>query len=1634
MADLPDLIQPSEDARDTSPIEDTDETRDFSYLGRQFRRKYREGGTMSDNDEAIRLLYEASKATLDDHPNRARVLNDLGVYLGDRYLETKNLGDLEEAIQVIRSASDISTRAHEAGGLIPEDNPDRARILINLGLYLMKRYKETENVRDIDEAIELTRMALGITTGDSPRAEYSIRLGQHLYKRYYSRHATADLEEAIRVTHIGLTMTPDGSDQAKPLGFLGLYLYSRYWRSTRTAADLDEAIRITRIAARVASETDSKKALYMSRLGSYLATRYSSTEDIADLEDSIQSMQASVDITPRGHSIRGPTLAKLAMEVALKYLRDKDISDLENAIRISWAAVDETAPESQTSRLLELHSLVLRKYHDTDAINDLNELIQVDRLLLNAAPGNDPRRAGYFATLGTRFRARYGSTGEKSDLEEAIRLTRAAMNEPAEDDWRRQRISKQLRVFLRDLSFGLGPTSHLQDAAVQFTRAVVMATPEDTSAKTAMLNSFMAHLSDLCLIFDAVEFSEQVVRATKAAFDVAPTSHPIRITLLKYLAESLVENFEQTWDMATLNEAIRVLKEAVNTAPDDHDCLVSMVTNLRDCLDRRYDETEELADLEDAIDVLRSTLHIDAENALTQSNVLYTLGKYLGEKYKTTGAPDSLEDAIVFTRQAIDIVMERGNRRRFLAQLGTLLGRKYRRTRAMVDLEDAIHVTRAAAEEAQNKLNKAPILNNLGHLFSERYASTDSVADLTEAVRVTQEAVKGTVGGPREPIYFNSLCTHLCDLFRRTGIVAHLEEAIRAQRAAVSRVSKDDPERPTYLASLGDALYLRYSEIETESDLEEAIRVLQQAIDSSPQDWPDKARYLNTICICLNKRHQRTGARSDLDEAVRAAYAALDAAPKGHPNRAITLRTLGHRLSDLYAVTGVIEELEKAIKLTKEAVDITSGRADEADALNSLGLHFAEKYKKTAEAVDVEEAIRLTRIAVDITPKIQKRPRYLKNLALYLRDKYEEVQTMASLDEAIQAADAAVEVTPDDHPDHADAMGNLGTILEERFSKTKAIHDLQRAILYHQSALRQANAHILTRIEAGIDILRCCALNSDWQQAYEAVLIAVGLVPTLTLRSLKNSDKQHLLSQAAGLASDAAAAAFNAAKEPHAALGLLEQGRGLLATSLEEMRADVLSLREKHPDLAEEFARLQEELSLQAAHDETSYYSHGNRHSLLHARTSQLYQADRAFDQLLVNIRSQPGFTTFLLPPSPEEMMQAAANGGPIIVINISEYRSDAIIVERDQIRVLPLRHLRSHDVDERSLKGDLGAPHVLAWLWDVAAKPVLDALGYTSCPLTKDWPRVWWIPTGSLSRFPLHAAGRHGQSPGEAVIDRVMSSYSSSIKAIIHSRQRPIRLEHAPSTLPQALLVAMQNTPRYAPLQFANTEVEIVRDICKEIPAAPVDPGQLRDDIVAHLPNCYIFHFAGHGYTDRVDPSQSHLAVYNDKITVAALLEMNLRERSPFLAYLSACGTGQIREDRFLDESIHLISACQLAGFRHVIGTLWEVNDELCTEMARVTYEGIRDGGMTDYSVCLGLHNASRELRNTWLQKKEEGNSRKDVQTAVAFSNHKSGEGSSDVKSVANSRLPRDVQFIEDEEDGREPPAFWIPYVHFGV
>ncbi|RYP55468.1 hypothetical protein DL770_010906 [Monosporascus sp. CRB-9-2] len=632
---------------------------------------------------------------------------------------------------------------------------------------------------------------------------------------------------------------------------------------------------------------------------------------------------------------------------------------------------------------------------------------------------------------------------------------------------------------------------------------------------------------------------------------------------------------------------------------------------------------------------------------------------------------------------------------------------------------------------------------------------------------------------------------------------------------------------------------------------------------------------------------------------------------------------------------------------------------------------------------------------------------------------------MADLETAIQRFQDAVEATPKDHPDRARRLESLGTGYRSRYGKTGAIANLETAIQLFQDALNHSSSPTLDRLAPGRNLLTLYSETGNWSLAYLAASTAVSLVPRLTPRSLENPDKQHLLTEIVGLASDTAAVALMAGKTPYEAIRLLELGRGVIVGSLNEMRADITDLQHRHPQVAKEYIKLRDQLDAPATFtDEADPV--GTPRALIR-QSDQRYTAGKKLEEMIQKIRKLSGFDRFLLAPSEDEM-EAAAAPGPIVIINVSRYRCDALIIEKRGLRAVQLPHMDNGEVRARAaaLGSDSINTQLLEWLWETTAKPVLDVLGFSKYP-RGCWPRIWWIPTGPLAKFPIHAAGYHERGSSETVLDRVISSYSSSVRALMHSRQdRPKAIMAAVSE--KVVLVGMQKTPGHDNLPFVRQEIDRLNALCNSMQLQVREPQTNRKEVLAALNDCQIFHFAGHGETDLLDPSKSALLLSDGALTVASLFETNLHSRKPFLAYLSACGTGQVKYDVLIDEGLHLIAACQLAGFRHVVGTLWEVNDMSCVDAATTTYKWMQEGKLSDGSVSEGLHHASRRLRDQWTADSATRRAIKYGTGEQDDGQRVTGQSRFNRDNARDPRHPRDIESCDDA------PLNWAPYVHFGV
>ncbi|KAI3324109.1 hypothetical protein HD806DRAFT_494139 [Xylariaceae sp. AK1471] len=844
----------------------------------------------------------------------------------------------------------------------------------------------------------------------------------------------------------------------------------------------------------------------------------------------------------------------------------------------------------------------------------------------------------------------------------------------------------------------------------------------------------------------------------------------------------------------------------------------------------------------------------------------------------------------------------------------------------------------------------------------------------------------------------------------------------------------------TYAAYHGQAARLqylskqyeeRYDQNHSVADLDKAIRLLRLAVDITPKERDTDLRdYLHELGNLFAYKYFETTALSDIDEAVRLLQEAVElTANENGEERGRVLHDLAKRLGQRYDRTNSLSDLNEVLQAAREASALTSeeNKVQLAACLNTLGLALRARYSKLGDEADLEEGKKVLWKAIDQSEEdYTVQANTYNTLACLFSTRYDKTSDLVDLEEAIQLTKKAVDITPFEDAPHATWSSNLADLLHEKYQATGSTDDLDHAVINYHHALCQWMSPIGERVEAGLKALQACRLTMNWDQAREISETSIGLIQKLTPRSLEIEDKQYVLGRVAGIVSEAVAVALQTDQGPFVALNILERGRGVIAASILEMRSDLTDLQEHYPQLAEQFVRLRDDMELPSVANRVGGI-------IRHKKKPWRLPAQERFDmatklnEVIDEIRQKPGFGAFLLQPTAEDM-QAAAECGPIVVINVNDFRSDAILIEQHQIRSLPLPRMNTAEI-EAQIRTAQGF-EVLVWLWDVLANPILTSLGINHAPSNaEELPRVWWIPTGPLSRLPLHAAGRHMDRSGETVLDRVVSSYSSSVRAIINCRRWPVA---APTAQDEAVLLGMSHTPGLGQLYFAANEVAEVRKTCKMLSLNVVEPQSKKRDVMLSLKTCKIFHFAGHGYTDTSDPLQSYLVLEDwrkHRLAVADLLQIDLRRSQPFLAYLSACGTAQIEDNEHLDESMHLISAFQLAGFRHIIGTLWQVNDRCCADLARITYEAIGAQGITDDSVCRGLHKATRALRDNWVPElngkmAEGGFNDRGGRTRAGLA----GGGGE------NDDLPeRDIELVE-EDDNRTGLVPWVPYVHYGV
>jgi tetratricopeptide (TPR) repeat protein len=1226
-----------------------------------------------------------------------------------------------------------------------------------------------------------------------------------------------------------------------------------------------------------------------------------------------------------------------------RYERHGAQSDLDDAVRLlaPHFLPDRMLliPDGLRTEIADAHSthvdtLLHQALNEGDVEENLSELAAWCWFLLEHADPDNDQYGVHLGGLGTVLYMRYEVLGDINALLQAIGLlSRAARVTPAGHP-----SGLGIRA---NLAIALARRHELTRSANDLRTAfeaclLALREPLTTADRDSLMGLLAPLLRDRVLRARAEHWWDDVLAAGRAVLDFPE----LRSYAREAVAEGLEERFTRGADRADLDEAIRQWTALQREMPDAYTAHERAYVTMRraNAYFLRYQHEQRPDDLDVVVDAHEQALaFISDDDIILRLDLLHKLAIALLQRFERQPTADDVERAVTVIRVGLADQDSHQASPHFRAVLTRALPQalwyRYVLARRPEDLDEAAELLGSAAVREVSSGNGVLLFGWLAaEVHRARYRAGQGLDALREAVVACREALGAAPDAthPARPGVLVQLGMSLVYLYQHTGDLAALDEAVDRAREAVRAVGEDQHHGPAgvnALYLLGAAQAERGARTGSLDDLNDAVRTLRRLHATAAAI---RTRELHGLGFALKQLFDRTRDSTQLDEAVDLLRRAVELWEADESEESIVLSALSSALLRRYDHSGGPADLDEALVYARRAADAIPANDPVAlPTLTSLVSALLEERRRNPERVDMGDLVALCRRVVDLAPPDHAAlGMFQYNLGIAHKE-----QTEATEPDAMFRA-------------FSELTGRTVVPL----SIVKAVADLERAArsetLAASHRIRSAQAAAATFYP--VDVLA----------ALKLLEYAVELIPLAASRRIAWADQQHAVKDHSALVTFTAAAFLDAGEQwhpdvpylpllPHAArnaLQSLEQGRTVLLSQMLDTRGDISDLRRSHPGLADRFIHLR---------------------NLLDSEDDGTLDRPRAATELkatIEKIRSLEGFASFARPPELEALL-ATAEAGPIVVFNCDETRCDALLVTSGGVRHLPLPHLTHAELTSQAdlfhhtlavvadLETDWRAQReaqrtlssILGWLWDVAAEPVLLALGIgPGSGRGGEPPRVWWSPGGLLGSLPLHAAGHHAESAGggdRTVLDRVVSSYTPTIRALRHAR-RPRPAGGEPG---RSLIIAMPATPGAPPLFGASEEAAAVAAV---LPNPTVVTGAAtRAAVLAGLSDARVIHLACHAVTDAVDPSRSRLLLRDHEtsaLTVAGVASVTL-ERAE-LAYLSACQTTHIAASDLLDEAIHLTSAFQLAGFRHVVGTLWEVDDVISATVAKGFYASLSD------------------------------------------------------------------------------------------
>ena len=1259
-------------------------------------------------------------------------------------------------------------------------------------------------------------------------------------------------------------------------------------------------------------------------------------------------------ITALQHDEKNPERPLRCTVLAGKYFdrweTRKTIEDLDSAIALYVIALRYTKSDDprRLSRLSATAFAYQAKWEREKDDHDLDMTVHFFDRAVIAAGSDHPDLPGYLTNLAYILNRRWLLSKEPHDRENA-RQTFAEAVEHSVDHPLYPQVLSNFGEFIR-LSMDVVRKSTLEEAVDLQEQAVQSLRPgRDLPYGMIWRNAAIANHNLFKITLDE-RSSSKTIECYGESLAQTQERDPRFLAWNTEFAEHYVLRY-QAWHRAEdLISALQSFNAVLNVNKKHFGAIIGKADILRMMASNESHKAEVRAHIIDACQLADDSIAYTAASSLSRGWAYFRASVIYSSRYELQGEAIFLDRAIELSNLSLQHT-KHASFWEFCCWCGDLCHLRYIKSGSPDDLEQAFKAVRNAIvtldeREAKGLANCHWIL---GKCYTSEYRRKARSEDLEEALKWLEVACNSSsIDSHALALTENDLANALTYKFHQAFDVRQLDRAIETYASSIDNLRKSglDAHHDNFAmlrTGIGQAMVERYEHLGSQDDLKSAVESFRTCLKLTEIS---SSRYATRACNFSWSLQLMSILQKDvslLEEAQSCLLNVLNS-PIDPGNRLLRLAHLymGNIYLSFYTTLKRVSELELAIE-QYDHMETLSDDDSGPEAANNKALALHKKALATGDRQSYLDTIAKFDEVIDMKSYRPEKVIVTKiNRAETFRDMYEQLQESHFGEEALR-----------------------------EFSELALTNDAR-------TDLRLRAAEVASALEI--------SLNQNYKAAYMYTKRATEFLPHVVLLSSNRLEQMRLIRKYHRLPSNGTAFAAAADVQPARILADLEQSRAFIWERYLSLKTPLEALQKRHEHLANEFERLRSALLSQRP---------SASNGVLGAAVSQQAQLRmergthiKVYDELLVKIRQEKGFENFPLTYASDDLNVERNEADPIVYINLNSYRCDAVIMSLKGVSTLALKNVKWDDVFSQAthlyvaqtqLSKDFGMAckkfeQVMLWLWTAIARPVLEALNFndfiSESPRHK---RVFWVSSGWLSVFPIHAAGDWTSSRNaegrSSVQERVVSSYIPSIKALDFLRRRSKHLSILIGT-GNALLVGMPETPEMKDSEL-DTELELTSIsslLGHDFPIEKlISPLPTTSDVKSALASCELAHFACHGVAESEDPSRSALRFADWKtkpFNVRMLLQMKL-ERC-HLVVLSACETAANKDILLRDEGLHIAGAFNMAGVPHAVAGMWKIDDEASIALVQGFYKELfQEPSETRYKASTtALHTATEILR----------------------------------------------------------------------